>query len=206
MLHAIIYKDKILGLYSNLEKCKLMIRGLENNMFVTKKHIQIKSFYENSITMALEEDKDKEDTHDFFIGDDTIEITTESDNTDSIHTNDLSSTKQEELKKTRENKSKIEYNLNILKKQKEQINESKEVYKLDYELYKKFTKMKNKDEKFIIPELFTQKFEIMTELDKQGKLIWENFYEAYKPMCMNTSYDKLFEYNENVTKKLIVDS
>jgi len=202
MLHAIIYKDKILGLYSNLEKCKLMIRGLENNMFVTKKLIQIKSFHENSIAQAL----DDEDNNEFFIGDDTIEVTTESDNTDSIHTNDLSSTKQEELKKTRENKSKIEYNLNILKKQKEQINESKEVYKLDYELYKKFTKMKEKDEKFIIPELFTQKFEIMTELDKQGKLIWENFYEAYKPMCMNTSYDKLFEYNENVPKKLIVDS
>ena len=202
MLHAIIYKDKILGLYSNLEKCKLMIRGLENNMFVTKKLIQIKSFHENSIAQAL----DDEDNNEFFIGDDTIEVTTESDNTDSIHTNDLSSTKQEELKKTRENKSKIEYNLNILKKKKEQINESKEVYKLDYELYKKFTKMKEKDEKFIIPELFTQKFEIMTELDKQGKLIWENFYEAYKPMCMNTSYDKLFEYNENVPKKLIVDS
>jgi hypothetical protein len=66
-----------------------------------------------------------------------------------------------------------------LRKQKEKIEESKNVYKVDLDLYKRFKKIKETNDKFEIPEMFIDKYELMEGLEKENKLCWENFYELY---------------------------
>ena len=95
--------------------------------------------------------------------------------------------------KIQEKRSKIDYNLNILKKKKEQLEEQKRVFEVDLDLYNKFNKIKNENDSFIIPDIFLQKYNIFKVLHKDNTINLEVFNKLYKKDNTNTKWDnKLF--------------
>ena len=186
MLHALVYKNKLVGLFSDYQKCKVMLEGLVSNNFIDRKYIEIKSYYENSITIG-EYIEDTDDT-DFS---NIVEEFTDNNTTDTDKKPEKSVKKElteEEMKK----KVELQNSLNDLKKKKEKIEESKRVYQVDLDLYNKFKKIKEINNNFNIPEMFIDKYELMEDLEKENKLCWDNFYELYTPKNIATGYDKLF--------------
>jgi hypothetical protein len=185
MLHAILNKGNLVGIFSDYQKCKVMFEGLVSNNFVIRKNLEIKSYYENSITVG-EYDEEIENL-DINTVSEVLEEFTDNNTTDTENEkNNIK--KEEEIKKKHEIQNKI-YEL---KKQKEKIEESKNVYNVDFDLYKKFKKIKETSNNFEIPEMFIDKYELMEGLEKENKLCWENYYELYKPKNISTNYDKLF--------------
>lgn len=185
MLHAILNKCKLVGLFSDYQKCKVMFEGLILNNFVERKNLEIKSYYVNSIT-AGEYKEDSEYTND--TNDTSVVLEEFSDNNTTDSDVKPKKLNEEELKE----KINIQNELHQLKKKKEKLEESKRVYEVDLDLYKKFKKIKETNSNFQIPDMFIDKFDLMDGLEKESKLCWENFYELYSPKKMTTNYDKLF--------------
>ena len=102
----------------------------------------------------------------------------------------------DKINKKKEKQSKIIYNLTLLKKEKEKLEEKKLAYKTDYELFKKFNKIKADNSSFTIPELFQEKYKIMTELQEANNLNWDSFNKKYIVKDLNTSYDKILDKND----------
>ena len=188
MLHALLHKYKLVGLFSDYNKCKITMEGLISNNFVDKKHIEIKSYYENSITIG----EYKEETDETNDNDSTnvVEEFTDNNTTDTEEKNKKPQQKptEDEIKK----RSEIQNSINELKKKKEKMEESKRIFEVDLDLYNKFKKIKQTNATFEIPEMFIEKYELMEGLEKENKLCWENYYELYKPKAIATGYDKLF--------------
>lgn len=188
MLHSILHKGKLVGLFSDYQKCKVMFEGLISNEFVNRKNLQIKSYYDNSITLGnYNDDSDDDNIIDEF----TDNNTTDTPNKDISNTPDTKKTNvldEEESKK----KSEIQNSIFELKKKKEKLEESKRVYDVDFDLYNKFKKIKENNESFEIPEMFIEKYKLMEGLEKENKLCWDNFKELYEPKKVPTNYDKLF--------------
>jgi hypothetical protein len=197
MLHAILHKGKLVGLFSDYQKCKVMFEGLVSNSFADRKHLEIKSYYENSITSGhYDEDNDNSFSSDIF-DEFTDNNTTDTPKNESKPNNEKIKTKEptkpkelteDELKK----KTDIQNSIFELKRKKEKLEESKRVYEVDLDLYKKFKKIKETNNNFEIPEMFIDKYELIEGLDKENKLCWENFNELFIPKKVETNYDKLF--------------
>lgn len=183
MLHALLHKNKLVGLFSDYLKCKITMDGLISNNFVDKKYIEIKSYFENSITVGeyKEETEDTDSTN-------VVEEFTDNNTTDTDIKAKPTKPTEEEIKK----KSEIQNSINELKRKKEKLEESKRIFEVDLDLYNKFKKIKENSAIFTIPEMFTEKYELMEGLEKENKLCWENYYELYKPKNVATGYDKLF--------------
>ncbi len=190
MLHALLHKNKLVGLFSDYLKCKITMEGLISNNFVDKKYIEIKSYFENSITVG----EYKEETEDNSTN--IIEEFTDNNTTDTeYNSNNNSKVKQVKNKPTDEEikkRSELQNSINELKRKKEKMEESKRIFEVDLDLYNKFKKIKQTSSNFEIPEMFTEKYELMEALEKENKLCWENYYELYKPKTLSTGYDKLF--------------
>jgi len=77
-------------------------------------------------------------------------------------------------------KLELHHRINILKVQKQKIEESKQVYENDIKLYKTFNENLLKDSKFVIPELFLEKYNLIKKLDLNNNLSWESFVKEYK--------------------------
>jgi hypothetical protein len=197
MLYCLLHKNKVIGLYSNYNKCNQMIDGLVANNFAKKSDLTIVSYYENSITVN--------NTVEEF----TSDSTTESSHfvkSEKILTDELDKETKNKVIKNRNKQSKITYNVNLLKKQKEKIEESKSIYKSDIELFNKFKKIKADLPTSVIPELFREKYILMTRLEEQNNLSWESFHALYKKENIDTSYNKMFDAGEERKLLNISDS
>ena len=193
MLYCLLHKNKVIGLYSNYNKCNQMIDGLVANNFAKKSDLSIVSYYENSITS-------NNTVEDF-----TSDSTTESSHfvkSEQVLTDELDKETKNKVIKNRNKQSKIIYNVNLLKKQKEKIEESKSIYKSDIELFNKFKKLKADQPTVVIPELFQTKFNLMTRLEAQNDLSWESFHTQYKKDNIDTSYNKMFGTGDTERKLL----
>lgn len=97
----------------------------------------------------------------------------------------------------------LQHKINLLKKQKEKIEESKNVYENDLKLFKMFKQSKETNPSFEIPELFAQKYNIMINLENSNELTWENFSKNYKQenyygdYFSSNSYENMFINNSN---------
>jgi len=182
MLHALLHKKNLIGIFSNHEKCKIMIEGLIANNFVERKHIEIKSFHDNTILSG--EYKEESDSSD---SSNVVEEFTNNNTTDTDKP-----LKKELSKEDMAKKIELQNSINELKKKKEKLEENKRVYEVDIDLYNKFKKIKESSVQFNIPEMFIEKYELFEGLEKENKLCWENYYELYKPKNIATGYDKLF--------------
>ena len=197
MLYALLHKNTVIGLFNDIKKCEMMSKGLVNNKFTQSKFLSIVSYYDNSITL-YDQDLEKEDEVEH-----NIEEFSNEETSDSVNTESLNSDTQKKIKKQRDKQSKIEYNMTLLKKKKEQIEENKNVYKTDYELYKRLKKIAKDNTEFIIPELFQVKYKTMDELENANNLSWDTFSEVYKKTDITTSYDRLFGDCKSPDRKLL---
>ena len=183
MLHAILNKNKLVGLFVDYQKCKIMVEGLINNHFAEEKNLEIKSYHINSITTGEYQEDDDDDINNLLLEEFTDNNTTDTENNIKPNViNDIDIKKQNDIKNE----------INELKKKKEKMEEKKRVYDVDLDLYNKFKKIRETNEKFTIPEMFVDKYTLMEGLEKENKLCWENFYELYTPKNMTTNFDKLF--------------
>jgi hypothetical protein len=109
--------------------------------------------------------------------------------------------KESELEKTDEYKTmmqeKIDLNskINELKLEKKKLLEAQISYNNDVKLYDFFTKEKEKNVTFIIPELFTLKFDIFNRLTNNNSLTFENFKDEYDKLKPKNDYDDVFKIN-----------
>lgn len=206
MLHALFNGTKLLGLFTEHEKCQLMMTGLINHGLVTREKMIIKSFFENTITEGEFTIQDFSDSFTEYEVE-SEQFTTASDNSNHNKQNvNKQNNKQNnkptivelspESKKKREEEMKekvdIQNSLYELKRQKEKLEESKRVYNVDIELYQRFKKIKETNENFEIPEMFINKYDLMNELENENNLNWEAFHDKYVPQQISTGYDKLF--------------
>jgi hypothetical protein len=174
MLYAIFYNNNLIGLFNDYKKSQIAIDGLVENKFINKNKIVIKTFYDNSFTTCKNEEIEQlPETK--IINNENNSLTT--DSKEII-----------DMKK----KTELEYELNELKKKKAKLEESKNVYNVDIELFNKFKKLKLENNDFMIPEMFIDKYNLMFELEKENKLSWENFNDLYEHKQVETSFSKLF--------------
>ncbi len=185
MLHALFRNNNLLGLYSDYNLCQLMIEGLVSNKLVDRKSLTIKSYHENSMVLGNYKEKIIEEYN-------SSVDTTESIH-ESIHTEDLDTETYKQIKEERAKKCELQYKLELLKKEREKIDESKRVFEVDMKLFNTFKKAKETNIDFEIPELFLDKWELMLVLEEEGVLNWENFYRRYtRPKYIETGYSKIF--------------
>ncbi len=182
MLHALLHKKNLIGVFSDYQKCKVMLEGLVANHFVDRKNIEIKSFYENTILSGEYREEDSDDSN-------IVEEFTDNNTTDTEKSKPV---KKELTKEEVEKKIELQNSINELKKKKEKMEESRRVYEVDIDLYNKFKKIRETNSNFNIPEMFIEKYELFEGLEKENKLCWENYYELYQPKNIATGYDKLF--------------
>lgn len=192
MLHALLHNERLIGMFSDHEICQRMADGLVANKFVQKNQLHIHSYYENSITTGA------------YDADDNIEEFSNNEITDS-NDNKPINTENKPINKpidkpndtnTADNnteRAELMQSLALLKKEKERIDNSINVYTVDIKLYNQFKKIKQENPHFMVPEMFADKYELMFGLDQQNKLCWENFDELYTPKVVATGYSRIFD-------------
>lgn len=179
MLFVLFNNDKVIGCFDNKQALDLMISGLKKNKLC--KNLKFTCYHNNSICSTEY----------------SVEQFTEE--------NIKNEPKKELSEKDIEKQKKIEYNLNVLKQRKERIEESKRTFKVDLELYNKFKKFKENDEKFEIPPLFQNKWDLMLQLEKENNLNFDNFFKLYKNNQTSTEYGKYFEGEVNAKDRELVE-
>jgi hypothetical protein len=93
-------------------------------------------------------------------------------------------------------KVELQHKINMLTQQKKKIEESKNTYSNDYKLFELFSDSRKKDPKFIIPEIFTKKFDLFTKLKNENNLSWENFVKEFQHENIYNEYFGLNNYEE----------
>ena len=212
MLFVLLRNDNVIGSFDNLKECNRIILGLVNNSFLDNDEVKILSYYNNSITEdktfrnnLLVEDNNSSESEEDLIDEFTQQSTTEdkNDNNNEEDFDRLESSvdsEEERRKKAEEakilkKKSKLQYNLTLLKQKKEKIEESKRTYQVDFELYKKFKNILKKNEKFVVPDLFEHKFKTFETLINEERLNWTNFHDLYEQRPVDNKWSGLFSGN-----------
>lgn len=189
MIYIVCQKDKVVGTFDNYNICVDNIKGI--NELGWANDLTIKKFTTNSFNFISELDPLKKDDKE-----DEKKDTYEKDDSEN------KKKKKEEIRK--------KHMENIKQQQKKVIEESRNKYKTDYNLYLKFKDLKEKDEKFKIPELFEKKYEVMKKLDNENNLSWETFNTEYKEEDYTGKNKNVFdvanEYEASFTNKLSEDS
>lgn len=170
MLYGLFNNNNLIGIFNNIDKLNHMIDGLKKNKYA--KNLTYKSFYSNTIC-EVDNNLKNNDNH-------------KNDNNKEVIIKELD-------KEGLEEKSKIEYELNVLKKEKQRIEDSKKEYEVDLELYNRFKNIIDDNPDFELPELFINKYKIFNELDINNNLSWDTFYQNYKKENMTNSYSVLFD-------------
>jgi hypothetical protein len=96
---------------------------------------------------------------------------------------------------------KEQYNINLLKSQREKIIESKNKYEVDMKLYNQFKENKVKDENFVVPDIFEVKYKIFEKLDNNDELSWDNFASEFKETDFNGRFSNIFEISNEFDQK-----
>jgi hypothetical protein len=209
--------NKVIGVYNNKNDLNHYINGCIQNNFFTREMILIETFINNTCCMVPYNDNNNiNNTNNILLRNKVINIKTSNNNkvinknvnnTNDINKDDIKST--EEYKKIQESKADLTHKINILKITKKKIENEKNIYNIEKELYKKFKLEKSKNETFVIPEMFEIKYKLYTELEKDNMV--DDFDEYYKRwleikpsnnynMFDTNSYEMSF-HNDNVKNK-----
>lgn len=198
------YKNKIIGVYTDLDQAKLFINScMSNNLITEPVNILVYTtnscYCTNTINMTFKNSKTSIIEHKIETpivqNNIVMPIVKEIDYNDPL------------FLKLADDKIVLQHKINMLKVQKERIKETKEIYDNDIKLYSKFKEILNKDNTFIIPELFKEKFDLFKKLDGENKLNWESFMKEYEHSNIYTdfklnSYDESFVSSDNKKKEL----
>ena len=189
--YLIEYKSKIIGVYTDYLQAETYILSCYQNNFIDEE-LNIIYFKTNSClrtnSMTIK-NKEKE--------------TNVKEKANSIIVNEKTEFNEKAYSIIAKEKTDLRHKLNILKHQKEKIKESMKVYENDLELFKLFTKNKNSDNNFIIPELFETKYKIFEKLVNEDRLAWDNFmkdFDSEASFNLN-NYGDLFVTHDNNKKQ-----
>lgn len=110
------------------------------------------------------------------------------------------------IKDIAKSKLELQHNINMLKVHKQRLEESKKIYENDMKLFNMFSENIKNDTKFIIPELFVEKYNIMKKLKAENMLSWENFISEYKHENYYGDYFGVNDYDEYFYKPSVEKS
>lgn len=204
------YKNKIIGTYQDYEAAETFILScLQNNlMTISAKILKFKTnscYHENEYTITLPKSSFSESSKVVsFIPDPVFIPATQPEHVQPEHVQpehvqpvkkdiDMDDPKVKEIAKE---KLDLQHKINLLKVHKQRIDESKKVYDNDLILYDKFSENIKNDNKFVIPELFVEKFNIIKKLKDEDKLSWENFTSLHKKENYYGDYFGTNDYEE----------
>lgn len=202
ILFLVNYNSEFNGIYSNMNKAIISILSQVENKDIT--NFNIETIYNNSNLREKTYYFKIEDNYYFLYNFTTkfsnkildsynIEFNSCFDKEKNINLK-LNSDEEKELEQIKATENDLQHKINLLKKDKEKLEEMKSVYEVDLKLYYKFKKELNDNEEFTIPEMYVQKYKIFRELEENDSISWDHFYEKYKPEEMNHSYNSLFYY------------
>jgi hypothetical protein len=219
LLYLIEWKNKIIGAFNNLNDAETYIYGCFQNNFMTSAKIKIYKLNScylidtkiySSDSIGTPSNSPKMEPIKFNYQDNNISnvenkksIDNNDENKKSIDDND------EAFIQMAEQKIVLQHKINMLKIQKDKMEESKRVFENDLKLFVLFNESKEKDHFFEIPELFKKKYDIMLRLKVNNNLTWEPFIKEYHVGENNyndyfglNNYEKLFlnEDDENNEK------
>ena len=182
MTYLVEYKNKIIGTYNNYYLAETFILSCLQNKFIQDSalihHYRKNSCFKyESYTITLNSNntilkKDVNNSQITPLNKDVINSQITPLNTNEENSNKL-------LIFTNQS-AELQRSINMLKIKKEKIDESKQVYESDLNLFKIFKSSADTDNNFKIPELFAKKYEIMNNLFIEDKLSWDNFIKIYK--------------------------
>ena len=184
----LILKNEAIGIYDNEEILNNFINGCLQNNFFNKDDIKIKKYNMNSINCL------------------TIEKKLENiENIENLKNLKKELIESEEYKKLMQIKIDTKHEINELKKQKIKLEEDKESYEYDLKIYNKLKKDKEKIENFVIPEIFTLKYNIYKKLEESNELNFNAYrieWEKVKPLnnynlFTTNTYENLFTNSHN---------
>lgn len=181
-------KNEAIGVYDNEEILNNFINGCLQNNFFNKDDIKIKKYNINSINCLNIENK--------IIQEKKLE---------NLETLKKELIESEEYKKLMQKKIDTKHEINELKKQKIKLEEDKESYEYDLKIYNKLKKDKEKIENFVIPEIFTLKYNIYKKLEESNELNFNAYrieWEKVKPLnnynlFTTNTYENLFTNSHN---------
>lgn len=194
MLYSLYFKNDIIGLFNSKEQCDNFVKSLEKYNFAKINDFYANEYHVNSLlcTRKITFDKSKnlnKEEPEFVI---TNEISEKLNNS-------------EEYKKIKEEEKKIYNKKKELEKQREKIKEMKNMFEVDKKLYTQFKEKLKEDDTFEIPILFRKKNQLLSKLEKDNTLNFENFMYFYDINEKDdNSYSQLFESDnhENVTLEI----
>lgn len=173
MSYLLYQDDNIVGVFDELAKAKDMANGIINNGWA--KDFNIVQYKLNTCCKVKTIDiSNKEEELNKF-----EEIDSDSDDSDN--------------KMDSEEALNLQIKLNVLKQQKDKIEESKTKYEVDVNLYNDFKKRLETDNKFTIPELFIDKYKIFHQLELENNISWEAFSLLYKEPDFYGNFSNIFE-------------
>lgn len=191
MSYLLCQDEHVVGVFTDLNKCKDTIEGIEQNNWAT--NFKIIEFKTNTCCKIGEINFESQYNNSSNVTDN------QNQDNDSANIEDMNNEDKVNIKA-------LQHNINLLKVQKEKIEESKQKYKIDLNLYKKFSEELSRDINFLIPDLFEHKFKIFQELEKDGEITWEKFSKLYKEEDYNGISKNIFEdinsYENNFLTKI----
>lgn len=208
LLYLIELNNNIIGAYDNLNDAETYIHGcFQNDFFISAKIkiFKLNSCFSQEIKSYSSSKIIKTDTKPII----SNPVSLQKEKTSFLENN-------EEFLQMAKQKIEIQHKINILKVQKEKIEESKRVFENDLKLFNLFNESKQKDSGFEIPELFKKKYDIMIKLNKDNKLNWDEFVKEYHTSDNNyddyfglNNYESVFlesENNNNFSEEIDIES
>jgi hypothetical protein len=196
--YLIKYNNNIIGVYNDIDIATLFIKScLSNKLMIGSADILVyimnSCLYVKTINVILDLTKTEKPINKQVKIEENIILANEIDYNDPKYL------------KLSEEKIDLQHKINMLKIQRERIEQSKKVYENDIKLYNNFKEQKDNDNLFIIPELFKDKFNIFENLDNQNKLSWDNFIKEYNHDNIYTDYFSSNSYDESFSKKININ-
>ena len=96
--------------------------------------------------------------------------------------------KDEEYQKIMQEKIDTKHEINELKQKKKKYEEAKNTYDCDIKLYATFQKEIEKNDQFVIPEIFSLKYELFEKLEKSNRLTFDAFYGEWEVIKPKNNY------------------
>ena len=212
--YLIKYNNNIIGAYDNTYDAEVFILSCLQNKFM-ENQASIVTCLENSCFFKGERvvKLDNNNKSAFYQEPRTIATQTDSLKTDGLEPNAmepnvLNNKSKLELKIDTEPKdtifvsqeyidkcnkqSKLQHELNLLKLQKDKIDQSKKVYESDLKIYNIFKQKYEEDNTTVIPEIFKKKYDLFKHLEDNNNLSWCNFFNSYK-------HENMYNDHFNVT-------
>lgn len=169
--------DKILGVYDNEKTMNIFIDGAVQNNFFSKENIKIDKFLMNScFNLSFKKE---------------LPVPVDEPNKKEIKKEMM---KTDEFKEMMQEKTDLVNQINRIKYDKKLMIEKENLYKEDLKLYNAFIVEKNHNSKFVIPELFSIKFNIFEKLSSNNMISFETFSEEYEKVKPANNYD-MFKSN-----------